>query len=105
MPDLEAVEKAINKNTKAIIFNSPNNPTGKVYPEETIRDLIKLSGKHNLALISDEVYDRFTYIEGKPFHSLMEYYEEFPNQNLIVTNSASKTYGMIGDRLGYIVSN
>lgn len=105
LPDLAAIEKAITKNTKAILINSPNNPTGKVYPESSIISILDLAKKHNLAVVSDEIYKKFAYIKEKPFHSLMEYFHLYPEQHLVVVNGASKTYGMIGDRLGTIVWN
>lgn len=55
-------------------MNSPNNPTGKVYPRATIEKLIKFAEKHNIAIISDEIYKKFTYNDEKPFISLKEYF-------------------------------
>lgn len=67
--------------------------------------MIDLCRKHNLALISDEVYERFTYQEDKKFHSLVEFFASNMDVNLITNTSPSKTYGMIGDRVGYMVGN
>lgn len=58
-----------------------------------------------MALISDEVYERFVYDENKQFHCLIEFFADNMDVNLIVNTSPSKTYGMIGDRVGYLVSN
>lgn len=103
--DLEKMEGAITSETKAILINSPNNPTGKIYSYESIQKMIDLCRKHNLALISDEVYERFTYHEDKKFHSLIEFFATNMDVNLITNTSPSKTYGMIGDRVGYMVGN
>jgi len=67
--------------------------------------LVNLARKHKLALISDEVYERFTYEPSKPFYSLMKEYENNSDVNLIIVNSASKPLSMIGDRIGYVASN
>ncbi|KRX10513.1 Pyridoxal phosphate-dependent transferase [Pseudocohnilembus persalinus] len=104
-PDLKKIEEAITPNTRGILINSPNNPSGKIYPKETIRKIVEIAAKHNCAVISDEIYEKFSYIESKPHTTICSFYEDFPQVNLIQVNSASKTYGMIGDRIGYIISN
>jgi aspartate aminotransferase/aminotransferase len=92
---LEKIEKAINQKTKAIIINSPNNPAGVVYPEESLRRLAKIAEKHNLVVISDEIYEDFVY-EGKHF-SIGSIYE-----NTVGLWGFSKSFGMTGWRLGYL---
>ena len=97
--DCSAVEAAITARTKAILINSPNNPTGAVYPRE---DLAKKSpiwpGTHDLYLISDEAYEAFVY-DGLAHQSLFD----FPQirDRLIVAGSFSKTHCMTGFRIGY----
>lgn len=61
LPDIAAIKKAITKNTKAIIMNSPNNPSGKVYPESLIKEIIGVARDSKLAVISDEIYEYFAY--------------------------------------------
>ena len=104
-PDLAILEAAITPMTQCILVNSPNNPTGKVYSKETLQGIINICRRHDIALISDEVYERFVYHPEKQFHSLIEFFQTNPDVNLITNTSPSKTYGMIGDRIGYMVGN
>jgi aspartate/methionine/tyrosine aminotransferase len=93
--DIDRVKAAITSHTKAILFNSPANPTGVVYPLETVRELAHLADKHGVLLISDEIYRVFCH-DGA-FHSPAEF-----NENVVVVDGFSKTYGMTGWRLGYL---
>lgn len=92
--DADRVKKAIGPRTKAIIVNSPANPTGKVYGGEVLRDLARLAAERNVLLISDEVYRAFCYDE--PFSSPLDH-----NPDTLVVDGFSKKYGMTGWRLGY----
>ena len=92
---LEKIERAITKKTKAIIINTPNNPTGALYPEGDLRHLVSIAGKYNLVIISDEIYEDYVY-EGKHF-SVGSIYE-----STVSLWGFSKTYGMTGWRLGYL---
>lgn len=94
-PDIKKVERSLSQRTKIIVVNSPNNPTGAVYPEKTLRAIAKIAKKHQLLIISDEIYEDFIY-EGKHF-SIGSIYEK-----TLTLNGFSKTYGMSGWRLGYI---
>jgi aspartate/methionine/tyrosine aminotransferase len=94
-PDLDALKLSITDHTKAIVINSPNNPTGAVYPEATLRKIAKLAEKHNLLVISDEIYEHFIY--DTPHFSIGSIYP-----NTITMNGFSKEYAMTGWRLGYI---
>jgi aspartate aminotransferase/aminotransferase len=92
--DLERVSDAITPRTKAIIFNSPANPTGVVASEEEVRGLAELAARRNVVLISDEIYRAFCY--DRPFVSPAKY-----NPQTLVVDGFSKTYGMPGWRLGF----
>jgi aspartate aminotransferase/aminotransferase len=92
--DLERVADAITPRTKAIIFNSPGNPTGVVASEEEVRGLAELAARRNVVLISDEIYRAFCY--DRPFVSPAKY-----NPQTLVVDGFSKTYGMPGWRLGF----
>lgn len=92
--DVNKVREAITPRTKAIIVNSPANPTGVIHPRETLRDLALLARERNLLLLSDEVYSAFCY-DG-PFASPAEF-----NPDTLVFDGFSKTYGMTGWRLGF----
>ena len=101
--DFEVLESTINKNTKGIIINSPNNPSGAVYSEETIKKLAALLSKKQeelgtkIFLIADEPYREIVYDEIKvPF--VTKYYE-----NTLVCYSYSKSLSLPGERIGYVL--
>jgi len=100
-PDIDLIKKKISKKTKAIIVNSPNNPTGAVYGDKTVKDLSQLAIENGLFIISDEIYDRLVY-EGEfvSFRKYMKY-----EDGLILINGFSKAYAMTGWRLGYIIAS
>jgi aspartate aminotransferase len=100
--DLVRIEKAINSKTVAIIINSPNNPTGAVYPEEDLRQLIGLAEKYDLYIISDEAYEALIYDGQK--HTYMASFSPEAFKRTITVQSFSKSYCMTGFRLGYMVA-
>jgi len=93
--DPERIAAAITPRTKAILVNSPSNPTGAVYPESVLRAIADLAEKHDLWLISDELYEHMVY-EGS-FTSVAAYY---PERTLLV-HGASKGYALTGWRIGW----
>jgi aspartate aminotransferase len=98
--DVAAIEKAINGNTRAILINSPNNPTGAVYPRRDLEQIARLAQKHDLFLVADEAYRFFVY-DGLDDASLYDLTDV--RDRLIVTRSFSKHYAMTGFRVGYAV--
>ncbi|MFP3214061.1 MAG: pyridoxal phosphate-dependent aminotransferase [Nitrososphaeria archaeon] len=100
-PDIDLIKKKITKKTKAIIVNSPNNPTGAVYEDRTVREISQLAIENGLFIISDEIYDRLVY-EGEfvSFRKYMKY-----EDGLILINGFSKAYAMTGWRLGYVIAS
>jgi aspartate/methionine/tyrosine aminotransferase len=92
--DLNKVAEAITPRTKAVLFNSPANPTGAVASDEEIRGLAQLTSERGIALVSDEFYSHFCYDE--PFVSPAKY-----NPQTIVIDGFSKSHAMTGWRLGY----
>lgn len=97
--DIEAIEKAITPKTKAIIINTPNNPTGAVYEENSLNDLGRLAVKNNFYVISDEVYEKLIYDGSK--HVCIASLSEDIKAHSIIINGFSKTYSMTGWRIGY----
>ena len=98
------LEKAITKKTKAVIINSPSNPTGGVYSEKDMRSLAKVLEKHpNIYVISDEIYEKLVY-DGKKHFSIAAVSEDLYNRTIVV-NGMSKTYSMTGWRIGYTACN
>ncbi len=96
--NFEAIESAVNTRTKMIIINSPNNPTGAVYPGDVLGKIADLAIKNDLYLISDEAYEAFVY-DGWTYNSLFD----FPHvrDRLVVAGSFSKIHRMTGFRIGY----
>ena len=101
-PGKDEIENAITDRTKALIFNSPTNPTGTVYRREELSMLGELACKHNLFLIADEVYERITYDDHH--HLSVAGLAPIFRQRTIIVNSLSKTYAMTGWRIGYLVA-
>lgn len=100
--DLNLIKKAINKKTKAIVYNSPNNPTGCVYSQETLIELGNLAIENDLYLISDEAYDALVYDGLTPF-SLASYSKDF-FERVLTVQTFSKSYCMTGFRIGYVAA-
>lgn len=92
------VEEKINENTKAIILNSPSNPTGAVMEKEDIKAIADLSMDKNFLIIADEIYEKIIY--GKKHYSPAQW-----SDNVITINGFSKTYAMTGLRIGYLQAN
>lgn len=101
LPPIAEFEKLITPKTKAILINNPNNPTGYLYSKEEIKKLCEIVKKHNIFLISDEVYREFIY-EDEGHYSVLQ--EENIKENAILIDSVSKRYSMCGARIGCIVS-
>ncbi len=98
--DPQAVIDAMNDRTCAILLNSPGNPTGTIYPRETIEAICQAAAARGIAVISDEVYDRI--ILDDPYASALEFAPRL--DNVIVASSVSKTYSLAGLRLGWAIS-
>ncbi|NNL37597.1 MAG: aminotransferase class I/II-fold pyridoxal phosphate-dependent enzyme [Nitrosopumilus sp.] len=97
-PSLDQIEKAINSNTKMIVLNYPNNPTGKILDENLQDRIIDLARKNNLYVLSDEIYSQYAKTKWK---SILSYNYE----KSIVTQSFSKSHAMTGFRIGYAVAD
>ncbi|MGB4308665.1 MAG: pyridoxal phosphate-dependent aminotransferase, partial [Candidatus Cloacimonadaceae bacterium] len=101
LPKDEVIEAAIGPKTRAIMICNPGNPTGTVYSKEDISRLCKIAKKHNLFVISDEVYREFTY-DGAKHTSILQI--EGMEDLAIMVDSVSKRYSACGARIGCIVS-
>lgn len=104
-PRLKDIEQNITSYTKAIIVNSPNNPSGAVYPESFIRDIVELCEKKSIYLIMDDIYHLLVY-NGAKWSNPYDYAKDFSdNSKLIVINGVSKAYAMTGFRIGWAIGN
>ena len=98
--DAEKLKAAFNKNTKAILINTPNNPTGMVLSKEEVELVVKLAVENDAYIISDEVYEKLVYSGHK--HTSFGLYQEIKDR-LIICNGYSKSHAMTGWRLGYAI--
>jgi aspartate/methionine/tyrosine aminotransferase len=98
--DAEKLKAAFNKNTKAILINTPNNPTGMVLSKEEVELVVKLAVENDAYVISDEVYEKLVYSGYK--HTSFGLYQEIKDR-LIICNGYSKSHAMTGWRLGYAI--
>ena len=102
LPKKSEIEKLITPKTKAILYSNPGNPTGTVYRKEEVEMLVEIAKKHNLFLISDEVYREYTFVD-RPHVSILSYMQEIPDHAILI-DSLSKRYNLCGARLGNLVS-
>lgn len=101
LPPLEDLERKITERTKAIIICNPNNPTGYVYSHQELLQICEMALRHNLVIISDEVYREYLY-DGKQHISMLSFPQV--SDRVIVVDSESKRYSMCGVRTGFMVS-
>jgi len=92
--DADKIKRAITARTKLIIINSPCNPTGAVYNTDQIKAVAKVADKHGIVILSDEIYNKFSYDGDCP--SIAKYYDK-----TLLLRGFGKTYGVTGWRLGY----
>lgn len=97
-PSIEQIEKMINSNSKMIVLNYPNNPTGKILPEKLQDKIVDIAIKNNLYILSDEIYSEYTFSNWK---SILAYNYD----KSIVTQSFSKSHAMTGFRIGYAIAS
>lgn len=104
-PRIQDIEQKVGSYTKAILINSPNNPTGAMYSEEFIANVVDLCEKRDLYLIMDDIYHRLIFDNRRPINCY-EYAKDLSeNSKLIVINGISKQYAMTGFRIGWAVAN
>lgn len=104
-PRLKDIEQRVGPYTKAIIINSPNNPSGAMYSEQFIADIVEFCEKKDIYLIMDDIYHRLIFDGRKPI-SCYDYAKDLSeNSKLIVINGVSKLYAMTGFRIGWAVAN
>src|ERR1017187_743065 len=97
--DLDKLESIIDKNTKMIILNNPNNPTSKVMDPKTLDGVVELANEKGVTILSDEVYGAISFVKTK---SILDYDAECKH---ILSNGFSKTFTMTGWRIGYLIAN
>jgi aspartate aminotransferase len=104
-PRMEDILKAVTSYTRAIIVNSPNNPSGVMYSEELIAQIIEYCEKKGIYVIMDDIYHRLIF-DGKKWPSCYRFTKkDTESTHVIVVNGVSKLYGMTGFRIGWTVTN
>jgi len=101
-PDLEQVAAAITPRTRALLINSPSNPSGAVFTRETLEGLGELACRHNLTIVSDEIYKHILY-DGRTHETTAKLSEEL-KERTIIADGVSKTYAMTGWRIGWLIA-
>ena len=99
MPDVTELESLVTDRTRVLIVNSPSNPLGTVFPEPLLRELLDFARRHDLWIISDEVYEFFTWGEPHVSTAALD-----TDNRVFSVFSLSKTYAMTGIRIGYLVT-
>lgn len=99
-PDMAAIRNAITERTKAIVVNSPNNPSGYIYEERFLKRLAELAKANHLMVFDDEAYRSLVY--GRDYVSIASFCEK---EDIVIINSFSKQFAMTGWRVGYLVAD
>jgi len=99
VPTLDQLKAAVSPRTKAIIVNSPSNPTGAILPRQTLKEIAALALRHGFWIIADEIYERLVY-SGETAPSIASLGKEIAEQTITI-NGCSKTYAMTGWRIGF----
>ena len=103
-PRMEDIERCVTSYTKAIIVNSPNNPSGLVYSEEFISEIVEFCEKREIYLIMDDIYHKLVF-DGKNAANAYRFTSrDLERSRLVVVNGVSKVYGMTGFRIGWVVA-
>ena len=104
-PRLQDIQEVIGSYTKAVIINSPNNPSGAMYSAEFIKDIVEFCEKEGLYLIMDDIYHRLIF-DGRQRINPYEYAKDLSeNSKLVLINGVSKQYAMTGFRIGWSIAN
>lgn len=103
-PRFGDIERAITSSTRAIIVNSPNNPSGAIYPPELIGELVELCERKGIYMICDDIYHKLIFDRNSapPAYSFAD--RDIDNSYVIVVNGVAKLYGMTGFRIGWVVA-
>ncbi|MCL2616008.1 MAG: pyridoxal phosphate-dependent aminotransferase [Defluviitaleaceae bacterium] len=103
-PTADQIKAAVTGKTKAILINSPNNPTGAVFSKSELEAIARIAVENDLYIISDEIYEMLTYNDETPHISIASLGKEVYERTIVV-NGYSKSYSMTGWRVGYTASN
>lgn len=102
-PRFEDIEKAVTSFTRAIIVNSPNNPSGVIYPPELIEKLVDLCESKGIYMICDDIYHKLTFDSNVAPPAYQFTNKDIEDSHVIVVNGVAKLYGMTGFRIGWVI--
>lgn len=105
LPDVARMETVITARTRMLIINSPANPTGAIFPQQVVAELLHFAQRHDLYVLSDECYDELLFEGEHVSPATLMTPEEFEQGRLICIYTFSKTYAMTGWRIGYVVTS
>ncbi len=105
IPRIQDIEQVTGSYTKAVVINSPNNPSGAIYPAEFIADIVDFCERRSLWLIMDDIYHRLIFDGREPVNCYQFTKDRSDNSKLIIINGVSKQYAMTGFRIGWAVGN
>ncbi len=104
-PSLSDIEAHVTERTKAVLINSPNNPSGALYPEEFIADIVAFCERRDIYLIMDDIYHRLIFDDQEPVSCYKYAKTPLESSKLITINGVSKQYAMTGFRIGWAIGN
>lgn len=104
IPRFADIERAMSSSTRAIIINSPNNPSGAIYPDSLIEKIVDLCEKKGIFMVCDDIYHKLTFDRNVATPAYAFTKNEIENSNIIVVNGVAKLYGMTGFRIGWVVA-
>lgn len=104
-PRMEDIERAVSSYTRAIIVNSPNNPSGIVFSEDFIAEVVDFCERRDIYLVMDDIYHKLVFDGVRPAPAYRHTTKDIENTRVIVTNGVSKLYGMTGFRIGWAVAS
>ena len=105
LPRMADIERAISPATRAIIVNSPNNPSGVMYPAELVAEIVQFCERKNIYLIMDDIYHKLVFDGRKASSAYKHASKDIESSKLIIINGVSKLYGMTGFRIGWTIAN
>lgn len=103
-PRFEDIERAVTSYTRAIIVNSPNNPSGVIYPSGLIEKIVDFCERKGIVMICDDIYHKLTFDRKEAAPAWRFTQKDVENSNIIVVNGVAKVYGMTGFRVGWVVA-
>ena len=104
IPRFDEIERVVGSYTKAIIVNSPNNPSGMIYPEELVNKIVDLCERKGIYMICDDIYHKLVFDGNVAVPACKYTQKDIENSKIILVNGVAKLYGMTGFRVGWVIA-